>query len=105
VCSCSEYASFCSSTEPVNSCLGCGQSGPPGGNTSDGAAGSAGSGDGGTGNPAAGGRSGSAFSGCGCSVIGGDGPSGPLAGFALAGLAAMRRRTRRASSSAHRVPG
>ena len=96
ICSCSAYQQFCT-IEVNNACLGCGQAGlgpdagGSGGETPDADAG-------GTGAPAAdaGGAktAPAASSSCGCSVVGGGGDAGLVAGCLLVGIALLRRRPR-----------
>jgi photosystem II stability/assembly factor-like uncharacterized protein len=86
-CTCVEYANFCVATEPMNACLGCGQTGPGDGGGPDATGGDAAQGsDGGT-------HAGTS-SGCGCSVVGRPGYAGSLASFAIAALTLRRRRRR-----------
>jgi hypothetical protein len=94
-CTCAEYTSFCSITEPMNACLGCGQTGPgDGGGTGEDA--TAGGSSGGDAAPSrdAGTHEGMS-SACGCSVVGRPvGYAGSLAGVAVAAMAVRRRRRR-----------
>lgn len=68
-CSCSGYQSYCSTIELVNACLGCGQDGAP---------------------PPA-----SRNARCGCSIVGGGGAAGFVAGCSIMAIALRRRRGRR----------
>jgi hypothetical protein len=68
-CSCSGYQNYCSTIEIVNACLGCGQDGAP---------------------PPARAR-------CGCSVVGGGGAAGFVAGCSIMAIALRRRRASTAS--------
>jgi photosystem II stability/assembly factor-like uncharacterized protein len=92
-CTCAEYTGWCSTTEPINACLGCGQGGPGDGGSSGGGSSGGGGGDASkesdAGEPHAGGSSG-----CGCSVVGGSGWAGSLAGMAIGAMMFRRRRRR-----------
>jgi MYXO-CTERM domain-containing protein len=101
LCTCADYQQFCSVTEVVNSCLGCGQTGADAGASSgtgsSGGSGSGGSGGGGSGGAADGGKGtgrGTPSS-CGCTAVGGGsaaGLLGLLGGVALAAAGLARRR-------------